>query len=103
MLATIFGCEYLALESIQLAIAAVFYFSASKKLVVVYFWNQINFVQSIGIWFRKPPKQPGKLKGRINTRTASQKSQRALAAGSVSTRTPENKGDRERKQHWLRS
>ena len=67
MLATIFGCVFLALESIQLAIAAVFCFPASKKLVVVLFWNQINFVQLIGIWFQKPPKQPGKSKGRMIT------------------------------------
>ena len=65
MLATIFGCAFLAFESIQLVIAAVLYFLASKKLVVVSFWNRIIFVRSIGIWFRKPPKQPGKSKGRI--------------------------------------
>ena len=64
MLATIFGCAFLALESIQMAIAAVLYSLASKKLVVVSFWNLISFVQSIGIWFRKSPKQPGKSKGR---------------------------------------
>ena len=67
ILATIFGCAFLALESIQLAIAVVLYSLASKKLVVVSFWNRINFVRSIGIWFRKSPKQPGKSKGRIIT------------------------------------
>ena len=74
--AMIFGCAFVALTCIQLAIAAVFSFSASKKLVVVSFWNRINFVQSIGIWFRKPPKQPGKSKGRILSLERSQLTER---------------------------
>ena len=40
-LTTIFGDACLALKSIQLAIGGVFYFSESKKLVVLSLWNEL--------------------------------------------------------------
>jgi hypothetical protein len=63
-LATMSGCALLALEIIQLVIAAVFIFP-KIKLIVVSFLNRITFVRSIRTWFRKRAKQPGKSKGRI--------------------------------------
>ena len=65
-LVTISGCALLALEIIQLVIAAVFLFP-KIKLIVVSFLNRITFVRSIRTWFRKRAKQPGKSKGRIIT------------------------------------
>ena len=63
-LVTISGCALLALEIIQLVIAAVFLFP-KIKLIVVSFLNRITFVRSTRTWFRKRANQPGKSKGRI--------------------------------------
>jgi hypothetical protein len=74
-LVMIFGCALLALETIQLAILAVFLFPA-RKLIVASFWKRITFVRSIRIWFRKRAKQPGKSKGLISTPKRSQLTER---------------------------